>query len=538
MSTTSLSVSLGTGNVAVGGGDSVGYTNKLVPRSNGRVNGVNITALNARTRTSRASAVAAVSSWTTRASAADNQWTSLTWAPELSLFVAVAGSGTGNRVMTSPDGIIWTARTSAADNTWTSVTWAPELSLFVAVASSGTGNRVMTSPDGITWTARTSAADNNWGSVTWAPELSIFVATATTGTGNRVMTSPNGINWTARTSATDHTWISVTWAPEISLFVAVAYFGGTGNRVVTSPNGITWTTRTSAADNEWQSVTWSPELSIFAAVASTGSGNRVMTSPDGITWTTQTSAADYEWRSVTWAPELSIFVAIAGSGTGNRVMTSPDGITWTARTSGADNLWLSVTWAPELSIFVAVAYTGLGNRVMTSAIGMPNSKSVVKALPSQMTVLPNGNVGIGTTVPLAKLDIHGIVQNITNNVKCVRVMKQGGVLSGTTSDITVNVTDYGFGITGTIMVEITAGVYGSGGSGAGVFKAMFAGWAGYNITTHSSTNMCLNTYVNVMAANGSFAAINSTSSIFGVRIINTSGSGLTKDYVVTWTITA
>jgi hypothetical protein len=58
------------------------------------------------------------------------------------------------------------------------------------VALSGTGNRVMTSPDGITWTARSSAADNGWHSVTWAKELGLLVAVAYTGTGNRVMTSP------------------------------------------------------------------------------------------------------------------------------------------------------------------------------------------------------------------------------------------------------------------------------------------------------------------------------------------------------------
>lgn len=40
----------------------------------------------------------------------------------------------------------WTARSSAADNTWRSVTWAKELGLLVAVADSGIGNRVMTSP--------------------------------------------------------------------------------------------------------------------------------------------------------------------------------------------------------------------------------------------------------------------------------------------------------------------------------------------------------------------------------------------------------
>jgi len=83
----------------------------------------------------------------------------------------------------------WTIRTSAADNGWLSVCWSPELTLFVAVAYTGTGNRVMTSPDGINWTIRTSAANNSWYSVCWSPELTLFVAVAETGTGNRVMTS-------------------------------------------------------------------------------------------------------------------------------------------------------------------------------------------------------------------------------------------------------------------------------------------------------------------------------------------------------------
>ena len=40
-------------------------------------------------------------------------------------------------------GINWTIRTSAADNNWYSVTYGN--GLFVAVAATGTGNRVMTS---------------------------------------------------------------------------------------------------------------------------------------------------------------------------------------------------------------------------------------------------------------------------------------------------------------------------------------------------------------------------------------------------------
>ena len=56
--------------------------------------------------------------------------------------MAVADTGTGNRVMTSPDGVTWTARTSAADNAWRGVCYGN--GLFVAVADTGTGNRVMT----------------------------------------------------------------------------------------------------------------------------------------------------------------------------------------------------------------------------------------------------------------------------------------------------------------------------------------------------------------------------------------------------------
>jgi len=87
-----------------------------------------------------------ISQWTSRTSAADNDWSSVTYGN--GLFVAVSKTGTGNRVMTSSDGITWETRTSAADIRCTTVTYGN--GLFVAVADAGSGNRVMTSPDGIT----------------------------------------------------------------------------------------------------------------------------------------------------------------------------------------------------------------------------------------------------------------------------------------------------------------------------------------------------------------------------------------------------
>ncbi|MBI1834119.1 MAG: hypothetical protein HYR90_04840, partial [Candidatus Andersenbacteria bacterium] len=343
-------------------------------------------------------------SWTSRTSAADNNWNAITYGN--GLFVATANTGIGNRVMTSPDGINWTIRTSPADNSWVSVTYGN--GLFVAVAcgvgdpgncDATAGNRVMTSPDGITWTLRVSAANNKWYSVTYGNGL--FVAVAASGVGNRVMTSPDGINWTIRTTPADNDWYSVTYGN--GLFVAVS---GTGvsNRVMTSPDGITWTSRTSAVDNNWIAVTYGNGL--FVATSYTGVSNRVMTSPDGITWTSRTTPADNDWYSVTYGNGL--FVAVAISGVSNRVMTSPDGITWTARTSAVDNGWNEVTYGNGL--FVAVAYSGIGNRVMTSGKGDYITSSANNIYQGGMSVFGNIKIVDGTqaTGRVLTSDVNGL----------------------------------------------------------------------------------------------------------------------------------
>ncbi|CAB5221418.1 Intramolecular chaperone auto-processing domain containing protein [uncultured Caudovirales phage] len=370
----------------------------------------------------RSQAVATVSTWIGRAPAVDSQWNAVCWSPELGIFVAVANSGTVNRVMTSPDGITWTSRTSASDNNWVSVCWSAELGLFVAIANSGTSNRVMTSPDGITWTSRTSASDNNWFSICWSSELGIFVAVSYSGTGNRVMTSPDGINWTSRTSAVDNQWSSVCWSPESALFVAVAGSGsGTGNRVMTSPDGINWTIRIPASDNNWNSVCWSAELGLFVAVAASGTGNRVMTSPDGINWTTRTSSADNIWNSVCWSAELGIFVAVASSGIGNLVMTSPDGITWTSRTSAADNNWRSVCWSPELGIFVAVSNSGTANKVMTASY--PLTVSATGDTTAIGNIKATGNIIASATLTASDERLKANIKTISDAVNKVMALR-------------------------------------------------------------------------------------------------------------------
>jgi hypothetical protein len=199
------------------------------------------------------------------------------------------------------DGITWTIRSTptATEVDWRSVTYGTVngTGLFVAVSSTGTGNRVMTSPDGISWTSRTSAADNQWQSVVYGNGL--FVAVSDNGTGtskvgsmaDRVMTSPDGITWNARTAAADNDWYSITYGTVngSGLFVAVSYdsSGDINDRVMTSPDGITWIKRTAAENHKWHSVTYGTVngTGLFVAVSTTNSDNRVMISSDGINWT-------------------------------------------------------------------------------------------------------------------------------------------------------------------------------------------------------------------------------------------------------------
>ncbi len=341
-----------------------------------------------------------------------NTWYAIAWSPQLGLFCSVSQSGTGNRVMTSPDGITWTTRTSAADNQWLNIIWISELFLFVAISTNGTGNRVMTSPNGITWTTRTSAADNSWYGITWSPELKLIVVVGSSGSGNRIMTSPDGITWTTRTSPSDIQWRAVAWSSELGLFAAVSA-SGINNRIMTSIDGINWTIRTSPADIAWRSVVWSPQLRIFCACADEATTNSIMTSPDGINWTLQTTPSQ-QLHNVIWCPEIRTFVAVARTGTNNRILTSYDGITWTNRTTPVDKNWLWSAWSGELGIFVSVSFDATTQCVMRSQSMYaynPYFDSIRGNLAVDSNVLfvnsISGNVGILTSTPRGNLEVVG-----------------------------------------------------------------------------------------------------------------------------------
>lgn len=294
--------------------------------------------------------------WIVKSSAANNNWRAIAYGN--GIFVAVSTSGSGNRVMTSPDGETWTLRSSAADLSWRGIVFAN--GLFVAVADSGSsGNQIMTSPDGTTWTLRNADSDTNWNAIAYGNGR--FVAVGSLDILQKpVTTSLNGISWVGNSLGT---------AIDLNTIVfANGLFVGLGNDSCwTSPDGLVWTARTSPpGSNNWTSITYGNGL--FVAVSDSGTGDRVMTSVDGITWTSRVSPVDNDWKSVVFYNGM--FIAVAETGTNNRAMISFDGITWETMVTEPDNDWQAV--AAGGGIFVAVSKTGTGNRVLVYDINQRN----------------------------------------------------------------------------------------------------------------------------------------------------------------------
>jgi len=312
--------------------------------------------------------------WTARKTPADNAWRAVCWSPEKRLFCAVASSGTGNRVMISPDGETWVTSPASSDSTWVAVCWARELGIFCAV-SSDSPTLIMTSPDGKTWTQRASIVDATLNDVCWSPRLGLLCAVGGTATGGGIYTSPDGGTWTKRT----YPWTAdeitgICWSPYLNLFATVASSSST-NSISTSPDGITWTGRTgSATTGTGSKVLWLDGPNIFYRHDT--SGTIVNTSSDGITWSIGAMPATGV-SCMAWCKSLGRLAAGLGGGVARfRVAVSPfvgfQGTTWSqqsypvGRAASVNLIWRGMCYSPELRRFVAVAINGTGVRVATS----------------------------------------------------------------------------------------------------------------------------------------------------------------------------
>lgn len=154
--------------------------------------------------------------------ASDNGWVSVGYGN--GVFVAVSSTGSGDRVMTSPDGVTWTSRTSAADNLWRSVTYAGRM--FVAVAGSGQGSRVMTSGTFTTTYTVTYAGNGSTGGTVPVDDSSPYAAgdtvTVMANTGTLVKSGYTFAGWNTAADGTGTAYLPAATfdmpAHEVTMF--------------------------------------------------------------------------------------------------------------------------------------------------------------------------------------------------------------------------------------------------------------------------------------------------------------------------------
>ena len=331
---------------------------------------------------------------------ADQQWEAVTYGS--GKFVAVASSGSGNRVMTSTNGNYWTSRASASDSNWQGITYAGNQ--FVAVGS----NAVMTSPDGITWTSRTTP-NGEWQAITNCGGL--YGATATWGS-NYIMSSPDGVDWTVRTPSTAWSHDAVACSAEVPRFVSVSMFG----RGWSSANGTTgWSTQNPGAIVDIRTVAFGAGRFSWLEY-STNTGNRYGAySTNGVNWTNTASAPANQWKYITYGGNK--FIAVAEGGVNSRSAYSTDGANWTLGSGVPNNSWQGVAYGDGK--YVAVANSGTGNRVMTSTNGQSwesLSVSYFNAVQNlTATANENGSVTLNWDAPEASnTEIYGYSVNFVD----------------------------------------------------------------------------------------------------------------------------
>lgn len=297
----------------------------------------------------------AASNWTQRTGIIDNDWRSITYGN--GRYLAVAGSGAGNRVMFSPEGITWNSVAASEANEWNSVIYGyyGGLHTFIATAKSGSANRVMRSTNnGVTWSSISlpvASQTMSWNSVAFGNNIFIAVSSE----GAVIKSVDGGATWvhisTAVTSG--KVWNSVAFISASNKFIAT---GASNKTMYSNDYGDTWTLGTiPTSPGDWASIAYGNNR----YVAIDKSYGYTMYSFNGTSWTLGPSIP-YSLTSVVFSNGL--FVATI---TDFYVYLSSDGINWTlARTGASNNFWQSI--ATNDQGFVAVSKFGSGDRVMTS----------------------------------------------------------------------------------------------------------------------------------------------------------------------------
>lgn len=228
-----------------------------------------------------------------------NQYRSIVYAPELSLWLALGDQG---EVITAPaTADSWTLVTTLLpvpnNDGWTCVEWAAGTFVVVGSADGSLSNVVRTSTDSFIWVPQLSLV-RWWTSVRYHDGLFVAVNSGAPDLAARNMTSPNGAApWTQRTSPAADQWLSVDKGAGIWLAVS-----NNSPQMQYSATTITWALNSvTDSDNSWF-VRFAGDQFVVCKDDPTNSGLTIMTSADGLTgWVFQTTAMPDGTRQVAYS---------------------------------------------------------------------------------------------------------------------------------------------------------------------------------------------------------------------------------------------
>lgn len=249
---------------------------------------------------------------------------------------------------------------------WSSITWSPELKLFVAISenmSSVTNSqghdiyRIITSKNGLQWNFGTLDI-YFWKKILWISKLKLFIAiNSNGGLTNSIAISYDGYTWSYQSTSIIGQWIDIIWSDELNMCLCIS--NNTNNRnIIYSNDCKTWFTNSSSLVNSigLKKICWSSKLNMFVAILTSASVNGFVVSNNGYNWTAIPSpnGSTTTWNCIQWSPYLEMFVACGNLPTNKKIFYSYNGYNWfEVLTSTISNLTVeTLLWIDALKLWI------------------------------------------------------------------------------------------------------------------------------------------------------------------------------------------
>ena len=322
--------------------------------------------------------IAPPATWYAASATEANYWKSVAYGN--GKFVAVASSGTTNRIMYSTDGITWSNEGVTIENSlvesWQRVAYGDYMGYGTGTAEgqgrwvAASQNEIIYSDDGITWYESTPSSTQFTfpEDIIYANGTFILVSNQAV---NEILTSITGGKTWEKVDISNYDYHGLAYGN--NTIVAIAESNNPANPAIAICNDLpdlaTWTTVYSGFDGEdWEDIAYGNGT--FVAVGKFTTQNIIYSTDDGLTWKAASGQnTTNDFKKVVYANGYFVAVAYNSDQAYELVSYSSDGINWTIVTVPQDNQWQSVAYGDGK--FVAVSQDGT-NRVMYSESLIPN----------------------------------------------------------------------------------------------------------------------------------------------------------------------